>query len=113
MSAVWTLALAGAEGVVLAASGNELRARFPVGRKSAELLFLLKAHKAELLGILTGDRCRFCGEEMAWPAAAGVVFGDRTAAHHACYAADTLRRAKQALTPVDDEAELTIRSELP
>jgi hypothetical protein len=39
-------------------------------------------------------------------------FGMRVAEEQSDYAADALRRAEQALLPIDDEAELCIRGEL-
>lgn len=32
----------------------------------------------------TMDVCKYCREPMGWPRPVGVVYGDRTAAHHAC-----------------------------
>jgi hypothetical protein len=54
---------------------------------------------------------------MGWPEAVGVVFGDGTAAHHACderaEREHIRQRAENAISPeaLGDEAELTIRGE--
>lgn len=109
MSAAALLAEADAGGFrpVLAAGG---RLRVPASAPP-DLLARLREPKPELIAILSGGVCRRCGEPMGWPAPVGVVFGDGTALHHACRAADDLARVRSALAPVRDEVELTIRGE--
>jgi hypothetical protein len=41
--------------------------------------------RAEPYEIAAGNRCRWCGERMAWPDPAGVVEATGTALHHHCY----------------------------
>ena len=54
----------------------------------------LRARRAEMLELLTGERCHWCGERVGWPAAGGVVFADGTAAHAACYEPAETQRAR-------------------
>lgn len=67
----------------------------------------------------TTDRCRHCGELIGWPAAGGVTFADGAAAHTACYERAEIDRlldaGLRAVAPelVRDEAEVTLRGELP
>ena len=81
------------------------------------LLARLREHKAELAELLAGHLCKHCGEVMDWPAPVGRMFGDGTAAHHACHEraeVELIRaRAANAVTPeaLADEAETTIRGE--
>ena len=51
----------------------------------AELLARLRASKNEVRAILTGDRCRHCGEPINWKKPGGVAFADFTGAHEACF----------------------------
>ena len=82
-----------------------------------ELLARLREHKAELLDLLAGHVCRHCGEVMDWPAPVGRMFGDGTAAHHACHERAEVERirarAANALSAeaLADEAEVTVRGE--
>ena len=55
-----------------------------VQRPPEDILVRLRACKAHLLGHLTGQHCRCCGEPMPWPAP-GLAFADGTAAHIPCY----------------------------
>jgi hypothetical protein len=50
----------------------------------AELLAKLRDHKAVLVELVRGDRCRACGETLDWQRSDGVIFADGTAEHHAC-----------------------------
>jgi hypothetical protein len=49
-----------------------------------ELRERLRHHKPALVEMLRGDRCRACGQRMAWPGPAGIVHVDGTAQHHRC-----------------------------
>lgn len=85
MSAVAVLVEALAAGVRLRVDERgQVRA---AGVITPDLLARLRAHKAELLELLRGDRCRGCGQRLAWPDAVGVVHGDGLASCFACYAA--------------------------
>jgi hypothetical protein len=82
-AALALLAEATAAGMrVRLADGGGLRAS---GRAPPDLLARLRAHKAELVGLLSGGVCRHCGEVMGWPAPVGRMFADGMAAHHACH----------------------------
>lgn len=83
MSAALLLKLQ-ATGAALRAEGGELVLAAPEEVVAPALLAELRAAKHELLALLRGDRCRFCGGPMAWPEPCGVVYGDGTAAHHGC-----------------------------
>jgi hypothetical protein len=53
----------------------------------------------------TMDVCKYCGKPMGWPGPVGVVYGDRTAAHHACD-----ERAEEAYQAArQKERELALR----
>jgi hypothetical protein len=54
------------------------------GAPSAELLARLREHKQEIVEILGADRCRWCGERLAWPIAVGVILGNDTAECMCC-----------------------------
>ena len=88
------------------------------GNPSPELLARLREHKAEIVEILKGDRCRWCGELLAWPGPAGVVFGDGTAECMPCVDREVSRiraSAERAVASPDalaDPAEVMLRGEL-
>lgn len=110
MSAAKLLADARGAGVQLWRDGERVRWR---GAPSDSLIDRLRAHKAELIEILGGDRCRHCGERMAWPSPVGVVFGDGSAAHIAGFEeADAERlmaaaaRALVGVIATSDEGEV-------
>jgi hypothetical protein len=70
--AVAALALAQEAGVRLRVDEGRLKV---VGRPEtvpAELLATLREHKAEVLELLTGHRCRCCGEPIDWRRPGGV-----------------------------------------
>ena len=75
-----------------------------IGRRSASPgrlpAQLIATYKPELIEILRGDRCRWCGELLAWPRPVGVVFGDNTAECHRCADAECERiwRAAKRVT---------------
>ena len=54
----------------------------------------------DLIQILSGNTCRWCGELLAWPRPVGVVFGDNTAECHRCADAECERiwRAARRVT---------------
>ena len=79
MNAVALLAEAHAAGVTLRLADGTPKVG---GDPPPDLLARLRAHKAELVELLRGDRCRHCSERMAWPGPAGLIFDDGTAAHH-------------------------------
>ena len=93
MSAAALLAEAAAAGVrlALAADGN-VRATGPA---SPDLIAKLRAGKPELVELLRGYRCRHCGEPIGWPRPVGLVFGDGTAAHHACHERAETKRVRR------------------
>jgi hypothetical protein len=71
----------------------------------------LSRRKPELIEILRGDRCRRCGEPLAWPAPVGVVYSDGSAEHHHCRLFAAAERAVLSPDALADEAELTVRGE--
>ena len=64
------------------------------GNPPPELLARLREHKAEIVEILSADRCRHCGEPLAWPGPAGIVLGDGTAECQRCADAEVWRLFK-------------------
>jgi hypothetical protein len=97
-------------GIAVAVAGSELWLRGE-RQPAPELLDRIRAHKAELLEILRGDRCRRCGERMDWPDPVGVVYADGEAEHHACRIWAAAERAILSPGALEDEAELTARGE--
>jgi hypothetical protein len=74
---------AGRLGVQLSVSGGFIEweaAQEPPG----DFLAKVAAVKPELIEILRGDRCRSCGDRVAWPRAAGVVYADFTSECLSC-----------------------------
>src|SRR4051812_26411743 len=61
------------------------------GAPSADLLARLREAKPELVELLRGDRCRWCGDRLAWPGPAGIVFADGTAECLRCEAREVGR----------------------
>jgi hypothetical protein len=49
-----------------------------------QLLQAVRRHKQELLDILRGDRCRWCGNPIDWTLPGGLAFADGMAAHGGC-----------------------------
>jgi hypothetical protein len=85
-----------------------------------DLLDGLRLAKAEVLALLSGDRCRFCGATLGWSQPGALAFADGSAAHVACAdraeVARLLAAGKRAVESPDalaDEAEVTLRGELP
>jgi hypothetical protein len=78
------LAEARGAGLTVWLAGEEIRLRAPEA-PPVELLARLCAAKAELLALLRGDTCRYCGRPILWPHPGAVAFGDGTGAHLLCY----------------------------
>jgi hypothetical protein len=70
--------------IVLIAEGASLRLRAEEEPAPA-LLAAIRRHKIEIIEILQGRRCRYCGERISWLKPGGVPFADNTAAHLGCY----------------------------
>jgi hypothetical protein len=73
-----------------------------------DLLDRLRRHKPELIEVLRGDRCRRCGEPLAWPGPVGVVHADGSAGHHECR---VWAAAQRAVESPDALAEVMLRDE--
>ena len=69
---------AGGLGVRLAVSGGFIEWQASQ-TPPQDFLAAIAAIKPELVEILHGDRCRWCGDRLAWPGPAGIVFADHTA----------------------------------
>jgi hypothetical protein len=80
-----------AAGVTLTLSGSEVHLEAATA-PTPDLLARLRTARAEVVEILQGDRCRWCGDIMGWPAPVGVVEGTGTALHHHCYDASEVER---------------------
>ena len=80
-----------------------------------ELLAPIATAKLELIEILRGDRCRCCGERLAWPGPAGVIFADSTAECMRCADREAWRllvAAERVVNSPDalaDQAEVMLR----
>jgi hypothetical protein len=117
VSALATLRRAREAGVTLTLQGArvDLAASFP---PCVELLEALREHKAEIVEILNANRCRLCGEPMAWPGPVGVTLADGTAECMACFEGEAWRilaaadRAVNSPAALADEAEVMIRGEI-
>jgi hypothetical protein len=85
----------------------------------ASLLAALASCKAELIDLLRADRCRWCGDRLAWPRPAGVIFADGTAECMPCADAEVERlwqaaeRAVSSPDALSDPAEVMLRDESP
>jgi hypothetical protein len=93
-------------GLTLTVEPHGLRCR---PSPSPELLVRLRAHKAELLELLLGERCKRCGERLAWPSPVGVIYADGTAEHHECRLWAAAERAVLSPDALADEAEVMLR----
>ena len=112
MSAVTLLREAARAGVDLSSHPDgTLQAKFHRGAAASDLLAQLRAHKAELVEILTGWRCRHCGQRLAWPAPVGVMHGDGRASCFSCYYEQAAERAVLSPDAPSDEAELMLHGE--
>jgi hypothetical protein len=92
----------------VAGAGAKVRAEY---RPPADLMTRLRRHKAEILELLRGDRCRRCGARMAWPEPVGVVHGDGRASCFACHHDAALRQASCSPDALAGPAGLTARGE--
>lgn len=105
------------EGVAIWREGE--RVRFAASRPPAsDLLDGLRRAKAEVLALLSGERCRFCAGPLDWSGPGAIPFADRSAAHLTC--ADRAevarllaagRRAVESPDALSDPAEVTLRGE--
>ena len=85
MSAVGLLAEAAVAGVSLRVAPDgtvHLTADTP---PPPALLAGLREHQREIVALLRGDACRYCGEPIRWAEPGGLVFDDGRGAHVACY----------------------------
>ena len=116
MTAVEAVREARAAGVSLRLVGGKAKV---AGDPSAELLARLRAHNAEIVEILSADRCRHCGVSLAWPGPAGIILGDGTAECQPCADAEAWRlleagrRAVEIPDALADPAEVMLRGEIP
>src|SRR3954470_17498821 len=116
VTTVALLAEARAAGVTLRLSGATPKV---VGHPTPELLARLRGARVELVEMLRGERCRWCGERMGWPGPAGIVEGTGTAMHHSCYQRSEVerllaagRRAVESPDALADPAEVMLRGQL-
>ena len=86
MSPADVLAQARAAGVQLSAVGARLEVAAPQ-KPEPQLLTALQLCKGELLEILRGDRCIWCGTPIQWRQPGAIAFADATAARDDCYLA--------------------------
>jgi hypothetical protein len=101
------LALAQEAGVQLRVDEGRLKV---VGRPEAvpaDVLATLREHKAEVLELLTGHRCRYCGRRVTWTEPGGVTFADGSAAHVLCYDQAEIARLLAAGCRATKDAVLT------
>ena len=88
------------------------------GNPPPELLARLREHKPAIIEILNADRCRHCGEPLAWPGPAGIVLGDGTAECQRCADVEVWRlfesgrRAVESPDALADPAEVMLRGEI-
>jgi tubulysin polyketide synthase-like protein len=118
--AVAALALAQEAGVRLRVDEDKLKV---IGRPEtvpAEALATLRQHKAEVLELLTGHRCRYCGRRVTWNEPSGVPFADGTAAHVSCYDQAEIarllkagRRVAKDAVAVSNDGEILTREDEP
>jgi hypothetical protein len=85
------------------------------GAPSPELLARLREAKSDIIELLSGCRCRHCGDRMAWPGPAGITFADGTAECTQCEAREVERlfaageRVVNSPDALADEAETMLR----
>ena len=115
------LALAQAAGVRLRVDEGRLKL---VGRPEAvpvEVLATLREHKAEVLELLTGHRCRYCAKRLDWrePGVA-IAFADGAGGCVRCYEEAEIarllaagRRVTQDAVATSDAGEILIREDGP
>jgi hypothetical protein len=88
VSAAALLAEARTAGVTLRLAGSTPKV---AGSPSPELLARLREARPEIIELLRGDRCRHCGERLAWPGPAGITFADGTSECMRCEAREVGR----------------------
>jgi hypothetical protein len=115
------LALVQEAGVRLRVDQGKLKV---VGRPEAvpaEVLAALRQHKAEVLELLTGSRCRYCAKRLDWrePGAA-IAFADGSGGCVRCYEAAEItrlleagRRAVKDAVLTNDDGEILTREDEP
>jgi hypothetical protein len=62
-----------------------------------DILAELRRHRTQLVELLRGQRCRYCGGAIAWQKEGGVAFADGQGAHVDCYRAAETARQGQAV----------------
>ena len=82
------------------------------GCPSPDLLARLRGAKPELVELLRGDRCRWCGDRLAWPGPAGIVFADGTAECMQCEAREGERLMAAGRRAVDSPDALADPAEV-
>jgi hypothetical protein len=114
------LALAQEAGVRLRVDAGRLKVVGQPEAVPAEVLATLREHKAEVLELLTGHCCRYCGRRVTWREPGGVPFVDGTAAHVLCYNQAEIarlmaagRRAVKNVVTTSDDGELVTREDEP
>jgi hypothetical protein len=85
MSAVGLLAEAAAAGISLRVEPAGTVHLTAATSPPAELLAGLREHRREIVALLRGDACRYCGGAIRWAGPGGLVFDDGRGAHVACY----------------------------
>jgi hypothetical protein len=116
VSAVALLAEARDAGVTLRLAGSTPKV---AGSPSPELLARLRGARVEVVELLRGDRCRRCGDRLAWRSPAGIRLADGTAECMECEAGEAERllaagrRAAESPDALADPAEVLPRGELP
>jgi hypothetical protein len=101
------LALAQEAGVRLRVDAGRLKVVGQPEAVPAEVLATLREHKAEVLELLTGHRCRYCGRRVTWREPGAVPFADNTAAHVLCYDQAEIARLMAASRRVTKDAVAT------
>ena len=96
MTAAALLAETRAAGVTLRLAGSTPKL---AGSPSPELLARLRAARVEVAELLRGDRCRHCGDRLAWLGPAGIVFADGTAECTQCEAREAERLMAAGASP--------------
>jgi hypothetical protein len=109
VTAAALLAEARAAGVTLRLAGSTPKV---AGGPSPELLAQLRAARVEVVELLRGDRCRHCGDRLAWPGPAGIVFADGTAECMRCEAREVERLLAAGRRTVDSPDALADPAEV-
>jgi hypothetical protein len=119
--AVAALALAQEAGVRLRVDKGRLKIAGRPEAVPAELLATLREHKAEVLELLTGHRCRYCAKRLDWrePGVA-IAFADGAGGCVRCYEEAAItrlleagRRAVKDAVATSDDGEILTREDEP